>query len=60
MICIFIIMVMQKTAGCEAVDGCFTCLAQEYSSIKFCRVLVTVLGTSNKFVSCCVVMIEIK
>ncbi|XP_023227436.1 phosducin-like protein isoform X2 [Centruroides sculpturatus] len=35
--------------GCEAMNGCLQCLAQEYPSVKFCRLEASSAGMSKHF-----------
>ncbi|KAK3858634.1 hypothetical protein Pcinc_035192 [Petrolisthes cinctipes] len=39
----------QGAGGCEAMDGCLVCLAQEYPHVKFCRMPATAAGVSTRF-----------
>lgn len=45
-----IIMIYEPGAeGCEAMNGCVECLAQDYPSVKFCRILSSAAGLSKHF-----------
>ncbi|XP_076833038.1 phosducin a isoform X2 [Brachyhypopomus gauderio] len=35
--------------GCEALNNCLTCLAAEYSTVKFCRIRVSATGAEERF-----------
>ncbi|CAL4061355.1 unnamed protein product [Meganyctiphanes norvegica] len=35
--------------GCKAMSGCMICLAEEYPSVKFCRLQASAAGVSSKF-----------
>uniref|UniRef100_A0A4W4GW80 Phosducin n=1 Tax=Electrophorus electricus TaxID=8005 RepID=A0A4W4GW80_ELEEL len=35
--------------GCEALNKCLTCLADEYSTVKFCRIRVSATGAEEQF-----------
>lgn len=37
------------TPGCDALDGCFQCLAQEYPNVKFCRAAASAMKVSYSF-----------
>lgn len=37
--------------GCEAMDGCLSCLATEYPNFKFCRLRASTAGVSGHFKS---------
>lgn len=38
-----------NVSGCEAMNGCLISLAEEYSYVKFCRILGSVAGLSKQF-----------
>ncbi|XP_011867368.1 PREDICTED: phosducin-like protein [Vollenhovia emeryi] len=38
-----------NVAGCEAMNGCLITLAEEYPSVKFCRILGSIAGLSKQF-----------
>lgn len=38
-----------KVKACDAMNGCLACLAQEYSSVKFCNIKASETKLSNKF-----------
>ncbi|XP_012272794.1 phosducin-like protein [Orussus abietinus] len=45
-----IIHIYEKSVpGCEAMNGCLQTLAQEYPFVKFCKILGSVAGLSNRF-----------
>lgn len=44
------VLSFQGAAGCEAMDGCLICLAQEYPHVKFCRMPASAAGVSTRFV----------
>lgn len=35
--------------GCEAMNGCLTCLSEEFPNVKFCRIFSSVAGMSKRF-----------
>ncbi len=35
--------------GCDALNHCVTCLAAEYSSVKFCRIRASATGADERF-----------
>ncbi|XP_036409679.1 phosducin a [Megalops cyprinoides] len=35
--------------GCDALNGCFTCLSAEYPSVKFCRIRASRTGAGERF-----------
>ncbi len=35
--------------GCDALNNCLTCLAAEYSSVKFCRIRASATGADERF-----------
>ncbi|XP_053549591.1 phosducin [Bombina bombina] len=35
--------------GCEALNGCLTCLAMEYPTVKFCKIKSTDTGAGERF-----------
>ncbi|XP_017559605.1 phosducin a [Pygocentrus nattereri] len=35
--------------GCEALNNCLTCLAAEYSCVKFCRIQASATGAEERF-----------
>ncbi|KAF4528526.1 hypothetical protein B566_EDAN015607 [Ephemera danica] len=39
----------KNKAGCDAMNGCLTCLSQEYEHVKFCKLHCTIAGVSYKF-----------
>ncbi|KAK7078163.1 hypothetical protein SK128_024419 [Halocaridina rubra] len=39
----------QEAAGCEAMNGCLTCLAQDYPYVKFCKLPASAAGVSSRF-----------
>lgn len=39
----------QDAMGCEAMNGCLTCLAQEYLHVKFCKLPASAAGVSSHF-----------
>ncbi|KAE8739690.1 hypothetical protein FOCC_FOCC014784 [Frankliniella occidentalis] len=36
-------------AGCEAMNGCLTCLSEEFPKVKFCKIFSSVAGMSQRF-----------
>ena len=38
-----------KIPGCEAMNGCLSCLSQEFPNVKFCRIFSSVAGMSKRF-----------
>ncbi|XP_033746488.1 phosducin-like protein [Pecten maximus] len=38
-----------KVQACEAMNGCLACLAQDYPSVKFCKIKASETQLSNKF-----------
>lgn len=41
----------QGVEACEAMNGCLTCLAKEYPTVKFCRLKASDAQLSGNFVS---------
>lgn len=39
----------QDAMGCDAMNGCLTCLAQEYPHVKFCKLPASAAGVSSHF-----------
>ncbi|XP_071544190.1 phosducin-like protein [Panulirus ornatus] len=39
----------QEALGCEAMNGCLMCLAQEYPHVKFCQLQASAAGVSSHF-----------
>ncbi|KAK8751612.1 hypothetical protein OTU49_009475 [Cherax quadricarinatus] len=39
----------QDAMGCDAMNGCLTCLAQEYPHVKFCKLPACAAGVSSHF-----------
>lgn len=37
--------------GCEAMNGCLTCLSEEFPKVKFCKIYSSVAGMSQRFKS---------
>lgn len=35
--------------GCDALNNCLTCLAAEYSTVKFCRIRASATGAGERF-----------
>ncbi|XP_036377555.1 phosducin b [Megalops cyprinoides] len=35
--------------GCEALNNCFTCLAAEYPTVKFCKIKASCTGAGDRF-----------
>lgn len=42
---------LQNVEACEAMNGCLSCLAQEYPTVKFCKIRASDTSLSHKFVS---------
>ena len=42
---------LQGVAGCQAMNGCLTCLAYEYPTVKFCKIKASDAKMTHKFVS---------
>ncbi|XP_061094903.1 phosducin b [Conger conger] len=38
-----------RVKGCEALNSCFTCLAAEYPSVKFCKIKASSTGAADRF-----------
>ena len=49
--CDFVFVFVQKVDACEAMNGCLMCLAQEYPTVKFCKLSATEAKMSTHFVS---------
>ncbi len=47
---IFFERLLQQMSGCEAMNGCLSCLAEDYPMVRFCKVRASSLGTSKEFV----------
>ncbi|KAG7166775.1 phosducin-like protein [Homarus americanus] len=39
----------QEAMGCDAMNGCLACLAQEYPHVKFCKLPASAAGVSSHF-----------
>lgn len=39
----------QDASGCQAMNGCLSCLAQDYSHVKFCKLPASAAGVSSQF-----------
>ncbi|XP_068235113.1 phosducin-like protein [Palaemon carinicauda] len=39
----------QEALGCEAMNGCLSCLAQDYPYVKFCKLPASAAGVSSHF-----------
>ena len=48
---VMILVYEPRGPGCEAMQGCLDCLAQEYPGVKFCKILSTAAGLSKHFKS---------
>lgn len=35
--------------GCEAMNGCLTCLSEEFPNVKFCKIISSAAGMSQRF-----------
>nr|CAD7576060.1 unnamed protein product [Timema californicum] len=45
-----VVHIYEKNApGCNAMNGCLTVLSQEYTQVKFCRLVASVAGVSKHF-----------
>ncbi|KAG9351116.1 hypothetical protein JZ751_025006 [Albula glossodonta] len=38
-----------EVKGCEALNNCFTCLAAEYPTVKFCKIKASSTGAGDRF-----------
>ncbi|XP_061097666.1 phosducin a [Conger conger] len=38
-----------RIQGCEALNGCLTCLSAEYPSVKFCKIRASCTGAADRF-----------
>ena len=51
---------IQHVAACEAMNGCLSCLAGEYPTVKFCKISALDAKMSFKFVrTCCSIILVI-
>ncbi|XP_071815519.1 phosducin-like protein isoform X1 [Apostichopus japonicus] len=48
-VCVVVHVYGNATPGCDAMDGCFQCLAQEYPNVKFCRAAASAMQVSHSF-----------
>ena len=48
---VIILVYEPRGPGCEAMQGCLDCLAQEHPGVKFCKILSTAAGLSKHFKS---------
>ncbi|XP_066972897.1 phosducin-like protein [Macrobrachium rosenbergii] len=39
----------KEVSGCEAMNGCLACLAQDYPHVKFCKLPASAAGVSSRF-----------
>ncbi|KAJ8384499.1 hypothetical protein AAFF_G00204140 [Aldrovandia affinis] len=39
----------EEVKGCEALNNCFTCLATEYPTVKFCKIKASRTGADDRF-----------
>ncbi|CAG2068353.1 unnamed protein product [Timema podura] len=47
---LIVVHIYEKNApGCNAMNGCLTVLSQEYTQVKFCRLVASVAGVSKHF-----------
>lgn len=49
--CLCVIKTLQDVEACDSMNGCLNCLAQEYPTVKFCKIRASNATLSLKFVS---------
>ena len=48
---LYTLYTLQNVEACESMNGCLNCLAQEYPTVKFCKIRASDTSLSHKFVS---------